>query len=187
MPVIKEVLEKKQNPNAYTREMKFFDYLKEFMVQCVNGCTIKMLSLNYEIPQQNMMSMAQYILAKYLNTCWHSYGKKTDQYVIKTIDDAQKFQVVKGSICMLTRIYVLATKLFMDLHLEILIPKLKPLSRDIQKAILTCLLLSLYENIVIEYENINCEGNKCDDSYNHKDLFVFSEEESVFSNMVHKN
>jgi len=185
MPHIQE--EKKHNKNQQTpcaKESAFFNTIKDFVVQGVNGLVINMMNPPLLIHLENLdeaqlINMGDIMTKQYLNMCWHGYGKKNDTYIVDIINNALAHNVIKGSVCLLIKFNIYFVKIMLVLKLPILINKLKGINRNIQRSILTILISGSYDAMTLPVEDIKCEGDKCDDSYNNIDLFVFSDSEPL--------
>jgi hypothetical protein len=175
MPIYKSTLNNTDSIDAYSKEKAFFDSLTDFIVQCVSGQimnTIRFLSYR---PNEDPFAIASMLVKKYMNICWHGYGKKNDEYVIKVIDEALSHNVIKGSVCLLMWIHEISLIMLEKLQLPKLISELECMPMDIKRIIANILTEGLYKNMALPFKNIRCEGDKCDHTYNNMDLYLFSD------------
>lgn len=174
--------ENKNQRTAPIKECAFLNTIKQFVVQGVNGLVINMMNAPLlqhleNLDEGKLIFMSDIMTKKYLNMCWHGYGKKTDAYIVETIDNALSHNVIRGSVCLFVKFNIYFVKIMLILKLHILINKLKGIDRNIQRLILTTLISAAYDEMMLPSEDVICEGDKCDNSYNNMDLFVFSDSE----------
>lgn len=157
----------------------FIKEIKQFICQAISGIYIAPYKLNNKfIEKYTNHDTCEVLAAKYLNSCWHSYWKNDDDYVVGIINRALSWCVIKGKKCIFNW--------FMQI-IKLLIDEVSSfvMSTDMQKEnntideirkILYAKIEKCYDtltNKIIEDRSLKCTG-ECDDKYDeHDDLFSF--------------
>lgn len=160
-----------------SKNAKFFVAAKPFFVQAIAGCLMAVYRVKPEWLAERDEKRLNYYLARYLNDCYHDYHKRTDQFVVSSMNEIFAVDVIRGTVCLLNWLLRFGAAVFSRLSQH----ELAAISviKDVQLARkrLIELVVKMYDQIVKDFENVpefSCSGNCCDE-YNGKDLFSFSE------------
>lgn len=84
---------------------KFCVDFGEFTTQAVTGAIMAYIS-GLGIPKEDtcihrVESVLTYFSKVYLNSCWHSYSKRNDEFVVASLDKIMSYQIIKGNVCLI--------------------------------------------------------------------------------------
>ena len=152
--------------------------LKEFLIQALRGGIIAPLTMNMEISLDTVL----YLYIQYLNMCWHSYNKKDDDFIVRTFDKLLNYNLIKGSVCLFSwlkefGLHILgtfnATNKFSELNETF---KDKNISGiDNKRMFVGHVIENIFDILFSDINLPECKGDLCDNSYDGKDLFIFSQ------------
>lgn len=163
--------EKKQQTEE---EKKFFADLKPFVIQAVCGPYMAFLSqkqFSGMNDYQQIIPILNMFLKIYLNMCWHSYGKKSDKFVVETFDKLLGHNLIKGSVCLIHWIDNIGMIMTGLLDLSSAIIQLRTMNPDEQRRLIGANLTIMYDVISPDITGIRCTGT-CNDKYDGKDIFT---------------
>lgn len=154
----------------------FFKEIKQYICQAVSGIYMAPYRFHKKFVEEFInQNQCKIMVAIYLNNCWHSYWKKTDNYVVNVIDKALSWNIIKGQTCLFNwfmKIILLITEDMsnfvsnMDTH-EFTIDAVREKLYNKIEEYYDKQTKQLMENI-----SIKCTG-ECDNTYDEKqDLFV---------------
>lgn len=150
----------------------FLECFKTFTVQAMAGpmmVLVKRQKENSEIDN----GMVIYVYAKYLNICWHSYGKKDDPVVVKMFDKLLSFNKIKGIVCLMNWFKLIGMEIIKNFDLNKLLKEMKHLSVNKKHNVLSKQLEFITSQFDSILDKICCKGQDCDNEYDGTDLFVF--------------
>ena len=164
--------EKKQQSDE---EKKLFSDMKQFMVQAVCGIFMAYIKTPEfaQIPSDHLNQLFQLFQKEYLNKCWHRYGKKDDQYIVKSFDKFLAHNLIKGSVCLIHWIDNICHTMIKCFNFSTKISDLNNLSIDQKRIYFEQTLAIIYDTLTNELSGIKCIGT-CNDDYDGKDIFVSS-------------
>jgi hypothetical protein len=138
---------------------KLIAELKTFMVQATSGVLVFLLRLN----QDNITSgMLEGYLRMYLNTCWHSFGNKRDEYVVVAFDKILSFGIIKGSVCLLHWMMKIGEVMINMIDLEASLKNLSSLKTISEKRYTIYSNMNIIFDIISpDFKGLQCDGDSC--------------------------
>lgn len=147
--------------------------LKQFLVQAICGPIMSQIRIgNLDITDD----IIKYYLVRYLNICWHSFNKKDDDYVVDTFNKILDFNIIKGSVCLLYWIKNIGEIMIDMIDLDTILEELDSFETlGGKRENLVEYINEIFDILEadLKLEKMLCEGDKCDNSYDGTDLFLF--------------
>jgi hypothetical protein len=163
------------------KENAFFKNLEPFVVQAITASFMAFLSdrsSDHITSYLKISPLIKQTIQQYLNVCWHGYNQNKDNYVVDTFNELMSYDLIKNVICLIDWIELISNTIINSLNLDETIKYLRTLEKDIveQKSVISMNLKILYNQVVAEISDIDCNENKCIykpiDFYDGKDFFM---------------
>lgn len=159
---------------------KFCEALQAFLSQAVTGAImayIKGVGAPTESTCDNAVNQVLgYFSKMYLNSCWHAYGRRDDQFIVSSFDKILSYQLIKGKSCLVHWIDNLCCTAFsLDITHQIM-RELGSIRSDNDKRIYVLATMeTIFKTILLENKNsITCVGGeRCEDEYDGGDFYEF--------------
>ncbi len=144
--------------------------LKQFEVQYVSGLYMALYRIG-ELKQIENKTLRNFMSAEYLNYCYHSFHKKTDEYVVNSLDKILKCGAIKNSICLFHWIFQIGESIMTSLDNKSLANEISEI-KDVDKVrdVIHSTIMACYK-LISSIIDINCSGD-CSEKYDGTDLFV---------------
>jgi hypothetical protein len=136
--------------------------LIQFLTQAIAGTYMSLYRSHRDL---YLFCKPTYVI--YLNSCWHSYGKKDDEYIVETFDKILKDSGIKGSVCLMHWLLNVGITI-LDVY------EVKEYDEiDMMRTILYESIKSALQATLSKYlKDITCNGDNCDNKYDGKDIFI---------------
>lgn len=145
-------------------------HLGHFLIQATSGPFIALIRSGIKDININMIT---FLYIKYLNDCWHSYGKKNDQFVVQIFDAILNFEKIKGIVCLMHWLKTIGIQMIEAFDLEKNLDKLKDLDIDQKRIIIHDNMETIFSKFVPFVNNVKCQGDNCDNEYDGNNIFYF--------------
>ena len=152
-------------------EKELLRELKYFLVQAINGTIMAPIRMGLNITKNSL----KIYFIKYLNICWHSFNRKDDSYLVDTFNKMLKFNIIKGSVCLIHWFKTIGDIMIDRINLSGCLDELNKLKTiDEKRENVNHNIELIFDSLDINFDNVTCQGNKCDNSYDDgQDIFSF--------------
>lgn len=151
----------------------FVSDLKKFIKQAVSGALMNTTNCTINNKSNEWLLNLDSVLIKiYLNMCWHSYGKKNDEYMMQSFDQILSHNMIRGIVCLIHWIDHIGLMMLEKIIGSGFLLEIMNIETNTKRQKINAELSKIYDGMATIIAKINCDGQQCDNDYDGKDFFI---------------